>query len=181
MPFDGEVLEGEIVDDGGPCVRVIVLYNVLEPSNREIVELDWFEGRTLDQYMSGLPSDVTWSVCTSKGVIPVENWSDTVLAQDERLVLTMTPGGSMGKILMLVAMVALAIFAPYLGGILGPMAAASFGFGTAAVWGSVIGGLVMALGGILISMLMPKPEVANNKNSTACPGDYFCCRSMAIP
>ena len=57
MPFDGEVLEGEVLSGEEQCIHVTIIYNTLDPSDRETVQLAWEPGKTLARYLDGLPTD----------------------------------------------------------------------------------------------------------------------------
>jgi hypothetical protein len=169
MPFDGEVLEGEILEDDGDSFRVTIIYNALEPTDRTQVDLNWVSDKPLVEYMDGLPEGLDWIVITPEGVIEREAWKDYLPAVDDRLVLMLSPNKG-GQILMLLAVLALSIASAGIGAAYGAaLASATGGFLSTAVAGSLISGVVMALGGALIMALGPKVSSSNNQSAADSP------------
>ena len=126
-------------------VRAIVLYNPLDYTDRTVCDLVWVEGKTLNEYLDGLP-EADWSVSIGSKSVSKEEWGSITLAPLDTLIVGVTPNSKILPIIMIVAMVALAVAAPYLIPVIGTVGVA------------LVGGAI-AIGGYLIqSMLADKPK-----------------------
>ena len=141
--------------DAPDGVRLILVYNPLNVADRTVADLEWKEDKTLDEYLDGLPEDIEWYVSINGGVEPEkENWHNRTLNNGDALVVIPVPeGGGGGKhLLKLVAVVALAVAAPYLAGALGPT------LGISATLAKGLAAAVVAIGGLVINALIPPPK-----------------------
>lgn len=117
-----------------PSVNLAIVYNPLDLSSRENAQLVWQEGRTLAQYLDGLPEDddLEWIITTNSRIIEKDQWSAITLSPDDYLIITPVPhggggggGGGGGKSVMkMVALVAIAVVAAV---VAGPLVAAMAG------------------------------------------------------
>ncbi|HEV7284695.1 MAG TPA: host specificity factor TipJ family phage tail protein, partial [Kaistia sp.] len=100
-------------------IRLVVVYNPFDVSDRTVARLAWEPGRTLSAYLDGLPDGVDWVVSVNGGPVEPEAWPVTTLLPDDSLAIVPIPrGGGEGgskNVLRLVAMLAVSIAAPYLG------------------------------------------------------------------
>lgn len=137
-------------------VSLVLVYNPLEPGDRSLAKLDWFEGKTLSEYLNGLPDEMDWAVnLDGENLSDQELWSKTFPKSGALLVVCPVPRGKMAPVLMMVAMIALAVAAPYAGAAFAG-AIGMAGSTTAIAIGSA---LFTTIGGLLISAIMPKPDV----------------------
>lgn len=115
----------------------------------------------------GPPASVAFFVTVDGGPVLRANWHRVPAAGEQLGVVVLPRGGGDGKsILGLVAMIALAAFAPWAGGAL----AGLIGMGGNALVAGAIGSVILAGGGILINTLLaPKPAAAAADQLEASP------------
>lgn len=106
--------------EASSVVFCTVVYNPLDPLERTTTPLVWEHGRTLGDYLDGLPDTVEWAVCVNAEPVTRDEWGDTILAPND--FITLVPevqrggggGGGGGKnVMRLVAMIAVAVIAAY--------------------------------------------------------------------
>jgi hypothetical protein len=120
-----------ITDD--PSVNLAIVYNPLDLSSRENAQLVWQDGRTLAEYLDGLPEDddLEWIITANGRIVEKDQWSAITLNPEDYLILTPVPhgggggGGGGGKSVMkMVALIAIAVVAAV---VAGPLVAAMAG------------------------------------------------------
>ena len=84
--------EGNIIEESEKTVRVIVVYNSLDPSERTIADIRWIPGLTLAECLDGLPEDKDWHVFAQGNIVERENWANIVLKQNDDIVVTLQQG-----------------------------------------------------------------------------------------
>ena len=137
-----------LADDDGSVVRAIILYSPLDLSDRTVCDLVWEDGKTLDQYLEGLPEG-DWSVSVGSRGVEKSEWKEFTLSPLDTVVIGLVPNKSILSIVMIVAMVALAVAAPYLIPIIGTV-------------GVALLGIAVSVGGMLLnSLLADKPKDPN--------------------
>lgn len=154
-----------VLADPEPTITCHVVYNPLDLEQRSVGTIAWFREKTLIDYLDGLPDHVEWGVAVNGVAIPSDEWAETRLKINDHLVVVPIPegGGGGGKpVLRLVAMIAVAVLAAQTGG----AAAAAMGFVTETgalttagmVVSAVAGGVITAVGGMLVNALIPTPK-----------------------
>jgi predicted phage tail protein len=134
-------------------VTFLYIANPLTPAeSRNLVEREYKPRKSLAKYLG--PLDGEWAVSVSGRMVHKSEWSKTYLTERDCVVIApiLLGGGgeSSGKTIMrLVAMIAIAIFAPYAG-------AALFGAGT--VGAAVVTAGVMIGGTMLVNAILPPPK-----------------------
>lgn len=106
-------------DEATSVVYCTVVYNPLDPLERTTTPLVWEHGRTLGDYLDGLPDTVEWAVCVNAEPVTRDEWGATILSPND--FITLVPevqrgggGGGGGKnVMRLVAMIAVAVIAAY--------------------------------------------------------------------
>lgn len=140
-------------------VNVIVLYNPIHLNERAVAKLAWADGKPLAAYLDGLPLNLRWSVAINDQPIDSEDWATTFLEPDDFIVIMPVPQGGHGggkNIIRMVAMLAIAIAAPEIAGLLVP---GLVGIGLSAL---TLG--ITVVGGLLVNALLP---AANPKANSA--------------
>lgn len=160
MPFDGEVLEGEIMEDDGPAIVVTIVYNALQPSDRTVAEFDWTPGKSLTDYMQGLPEEQSWVIISRDGPLERDRWGEFIPEVDDRFVLILTPEGPVAALIPLVLSVAASAIGPTLAAGLG-LAAGTLG---ASIFTAVFSGVIGILGMLIANALGARvaPTKSNN-------------------
>ena len=141
-----EVIDAEVVSE---TIRAVIVYSPFDNSDRDIVDLDWSEEKTLPQYLDGL-QDAQFSVAVNGQIIEAETFDKIPaikLSRTTMLVIKLIPNKQIVPIIAMVAMVALTVFS---GGIAGALALPAL-LGVSA---ATAGAIVVAVGGILISGAM---------------------------
>ncbi len=149
--------------DAGHRVNLLVTYNPFKLDDRTIAELDWAADRTLAEYLEGLPGDAEWVVVVNGKAVEAEDWASTRLQPEDWISIVPVPlggGGNNGKmILRMVAMLALTIAAPHVGGALG-IAAEGWAM-------TVFEVAFVAVGSLLINALAPAPKTPSNEDDSS--------------
>lgn len=144
-----------------PFVRVAYNPNPLDPSERIIGDVEWEVGKTLAEYLVGIPEDITWHVWHKTDFVPQEQWANVVPDRGDIIVILPEVQDEGGKSLFrLVAMLAIAVAAPYLAG----PAVLGFTAGTVAYTAAVAG--ITIAGALLINFLIPPPKPKGPGNDT---------------
>lgn len=157
------------------AVNLTVVYNPLDVTDHTRTTLEWGAGRTLADYLDGLPGGIDWAVCVNADPIAPEHWAATHLSPDDWITVMPVPhggggGGGGGKqVMRLVAMIAVAVVAwyaaPYLAGTALGVEGAAFGTaGITALEGvagaslamGVAGAVVPGVGGLAILSTLPE-------------------------
>lgn len=150
MPFDAATpAEPAPMPPREPgSVRAIVLYDPINPSDRTIADLEWRQDKTLTEYLDGLPEDTSWIVNAGGRLVERDEWHQITLLETDAIIVAARPEKGGGQILAIVAMIAIAVAAPYIG-------AAIAGAGTLAA--TAISAGITVLGGMLVSTLLTQP------------------------
>jgi predicted phage tail protein len=142
-----------------PSVVCHVIYNTLRLDQRSTGRIVWADGKTLADYLEGLPEHVEWGVAVNETAIERDDWPTTTLKPNDTIVVVAIPegGGGDGKSIMrMVAMIAVSVAAA---AVAGPLVGAMGLTGTmAGVATSVVTGLVTTVGGLLVNALLPPPK-----------------------
>lgn len=134
-------------------IPVIRITNPLDPRQHVREELTWGRRKTIADYF---PVAAPMVVSINGKIVPQEEFGQTYLEKGDNIVLCPIPaGGENGKrILMIVAMIAVMVFAqwaaPYLTGEFGVLAGVSEAL--------VIGGITMAGSAIINATMAPSPK-----------------------
>ena len=147
-----------VVEDDQPTVRLAICYNPFIAHDIVKHVLLYAPGKTLADYMEGLPEEVAWGVAYQGEAVDPADWATTFPEQDSLITLVRLPegGGNGGKtILRLVAMLAVVAFAVFVGGpMLGSALASATGMSAAAATTFATAAVTMT-GAMAISLLIP--------------------------
>lgn len=152
-------------------VNLLVVYNALNMMDRQEAKLSYHRGKTLEQFLEGLPQPELWSICVNAEPYGPDEWHSVYPQPNDYITVIPIPygGGDSKGVLRIVAMVAIAIVAPYAGG---AMATAMGGAAT----GTLASGLTAAftvVGGMLVNSILPPPTASsNNKTDLAESATY---------
>lgn len=147
--------------DPEASVKLVVVYNPLDPSDRDLAELVWGCGRTVADYLDGLPASVPWAAAVNGKLIEADEWSVTRLQPDDCLTVMPIPtGGGDGKTIMrMVAMLVVAVVAAYAAPAIvagmGVTAGAGFSAGAIAATTALVGGVITMAGSMLVNAILP--------------------------
>lgn len=153
-------------------VEVIRILNPFNPREHERTELAWRSKRTIAQYFPQIEaSELIISV--NGMIIEPERQSQVYLSKGDNIVICPVPAGGGGKqILAVVAMIAVAVFAPgialAMNGV-GGLATAGAVAGTLSTTGMMVAAGITMAGGLLVNALFapPKPTTsAGNVDSS---------------
>lgn len=143
-------------------VNLLVVYNALNFSDRQLAKLTYEKGKTLETFMEGLPDPEMWSVCVNAEPYAPSEWASVYPQPNDYITVIPVPyggGGGSKNILRVVAMIAVAVVAPMVAG-------AYYAVGTIG-YAAVSAGVTIA-GGLLINALLPPPKPStNNRTDTA--------------
>lgn len=144
----------EIIE-AGSVVHTTICYNPFNSIDRQQGEITWREELTLKEALGDLPDDLAWLVLVNGDIKTEEEYDEVYLHANDNLFIQPVPegGGSGKQILAVVLSVVLAVVAPLAG-------AALFGSGT--LLAAVASGVILAVGGVLISSLVPPPDEISN-------------------
>lgn len=155
-----------------PIVNCTIVYNPLDTSDRLIMELEWTCGRSLADYLGGLPHGLHWGVCLNAEPVEAKHWASITPAPNDWITVVPIPegggGGGSGKnVMRLVAMIAVSVIANYYGPMLaaeipgamaaGPTLTGAAGYATpfgSALTGVMSGG-ISAAGGATVTASFP--------------------------
>ncbi|CAM6031389.1 unnamed protein product, partial [Sphagnum compactum] len=174
----GEVTLGLVKVENEPerVVRVSLLYNPFLINDVAKHELVYSEGKTLAEYLNGLPDEVEWAVAYNGEHVEPEDWASIIPHPESYILIVRVPEGGGGngggkQILRMVAMLGVIIAAAYLAGPLVGMLGSAFG-GTAGLSATAISaftaGATAALataGGMIVNALLPASTVNPSGNS----------------
>lgn len=142
----------------GDCnfVALAIAYDAFNLKDVDRQELEWRPGATLRDYLEGLPADCEWGIFLNGIEVDLEKDGDRALAKMDQIGLLLIPQGgqgSMKKILMAVAAVAL-------------IAAGAFipGLGQALAMSLIMAGVSMGVG--LMSMMLLTPKAKKNDSTS---------------
>jgi sulfur carrier protein ThiS len=145
------------------ALRTLVLYNAFNPADRQIVDVEWREDKTVAEYLGELEG--RWVVVLGNRELTPGEWATTTATLDDTLVIAQAPGDgkSILKIVLMIAIVAAAFY-------LGPIAAAGILGAKAAgvvTLGTIITATIIAAGGMLINALLPDapPKASDSESS----------------
>lgn len=154
------LIEAEQVDD--KFVNLVVIYNALDMRDRQEARLAYAEGKTLADYMQGLPDPEEWSVSVNAEPYAVEDWASVTPSEDDYITVVPIPhgGGDSKGILRMVAMIAITIVAPYAGAAMMGTTVGAMGVG-----GAALAAGITAVGGVLVNSLLPPATPSTNSPS----------------
>jgi len=145
-------------------VNLIVVYNALDLRDRETAKLNFDPSKTLADYMQGLEDVDQWSVSINGESYSPDDWVLINPAPDDYITVVPIPyggGGGSKNIMRMVALVAIAVVAPY---------AAAYMLGTTVaamgIAGAALTGVITMAGGMLVNALLP-PSVPSANNSVS--------------
>lgn len=152
LPVTSEI----IVPQSDRDVNLVVVYNPFDVSDQSREKLVWNDGKTLADYLDGLPTNVRWAVTLNAEIIEPERFADVIPEADDFIVLVPVPLGKSGggkTVIRMVALLAIAIVAPYAGAAAG---GAMFGAGTigATVAGGIVAGTIGNAGSLSVNTLL---------------------------
>jgi hypothetical protein len=141
--------------DTEQSVNLALIYNPFDVSDIVREELLYQDGKTLDHYLVGLPTECDWKVGLNTIPVDAKDWPTTeVEAEDVITIIAIPHGGSGGKdILRLVALIAVVVVAA--------IALPAIGLTGAALAAGMA--VAAAVGGFLINLLIP-PAALKNKS-----------------
>jgi predicted phage tail protein len=154
MPFDVAEIETMVVpprEEG--AVRAVVLYDPFNPLERQFVDVEWSENKTIQEYIGELEGN--WLVIVHGREIAIEDWATTCALPNDTFVLARLPAkGGGGSILKMILMIALVTVAAVVSG----PAAGAIGLtgligATAAT--ALVTAVIVGVGGFLINALLP--------------------------
>lgn len=145
-------------------IRLRLVTNPFDTTNVIEEELVFNEAFTLADYMDGLPSPESWVVGIQGVALRKDLWDTAKPTAGEMISLVRVPegGGDSKDILRLVALIALAVFAPQLAALAGLGA-----IGTAVLTAAIIVG-----GSLVINALLPPPGLDLPDNSREISTSY---------
>lgn len=151
-------------------VNLIVIYNALNMQDRQVAKLNYDPSKTLANYMEGLPDPEMWSVSVNAEPYAYEDWGLVHPAANDFVTVIPIPygGGDSKGILRVVAMIAVAVVAPYAAGAMMGVSAAAVG---ATAGGMALTAGITIAGGMLVNALLPpaKPSMSNVKDTSESP------------
>lgn len=145
-------------------VNLIVVYNALDLRDRETAKLNFDPAKNLADYMQGLDDVDQWSVSINGEPYAPDDWTFITPAPNDYITVMPIPygGGGGGKnVMRMVALVAVAVVAPY---------AAAYMLGTTVaamgIAGAALTGVITMAGGLLVNALLP-PSMPSTNNSVS--------------
>lgn len=145
-------------------VNLLIVYNALNFSDRQTAKLTYKQGKSLKEFMEGLPDPEKWSVCVNAEPYHIDEWPNVYPRPNDYITVIPIPygGGDSKNILRVVAMIAVAVVAPHVAG-------AYFAAGT--VGYAAVSTAVTVVGGMLVNSLLPptKPSVNNPTDAAESP------------
>jgi predicted phage tail protein len=144
-----------------PTIEVIRILNPFSPREHERSELTWRSKRTLAEYFPQIES-AELIISVNGKIIEAEEQSRVYLSKGDNVVLCPIPAGGGGKqILAIVAMVAVAVFAPQIAlamnGTMG-MTTAGVAAGTLSSTGMMVAAGITMAGGLLVNAIFAPPK-----------------------
>ena len=143
-----------------PRINLVRVLNPLNPREHERGELEWGENKTVADYLPELkeaPKEA-FVVSVNGGVVEAEDYALTYLTAGSSLVVCPVPqGGGGGKnIFRVVALIAVAVFAPYAAGWVNGALNLGLAAGSAGM-AALTAGVALA-GSMLVNALLPPPK-----------------------
>lgn len=155
------LIEVEQVDD--KFVHLVVIYNALDMREREEARLVFEEGKTLQDYMQGLPDPEMWSVSVNAEPYAPEDWGNVIPRENDYITVIPIPhggGGDSKGVLRMVAMIAVTVVAPYASAAMLNTTVAAMGVG-----GAALSAGIATVGGVLVNALLPPAVASTNSPS----------------
>jgi predicted phage tail protein len=163
-----EVLESDfaqrlkVIDND---IDLTILYNPFDKTDRTDTKLIWAPGKSLADYLDGLPTEVEWVVAVNHKLVTAEKFAVTTLSPADKLTIAVVPQGSAKSILRIVAIIVVIVAAIYLG----PAIATALGYSaTGSAAAGITAGLT-AIGGLLVNSLLPPPKPTSASTSGDSP------------
>lgn len=131
------------------CVKVIRVNNPMDLTDHEATYPSWVEGVSVIHYLRAIDNPKAWAISVSGELIEPKDWVTRKVKENDVVVIFPVPLGDDGKeILRLVAMIVIAVYAPWASGaILGAEASA------AATMALTVG--ITVAGAVLVNALLP--------------------------
>lgn len=153
------ITKQEIIEPGA-VVHTTICYDPFNSVDRDTGEITWRDGLTLTDALGPMPEDIAWLVMVNGKIKTSDDYDHVYLHANDNLYVQPIPEGGKGgakSILLIVAAIALAVVAPYIG-------AALFGSGT--LLAAVATGVILAVGGALLSALVPPPDEISSESDS---------------
>ena len=148
-----------------PTVRLAICYNPFLPSDLARHELVYEAGKTLAEYLNGLPEEVQWNVAYNSVPVEPEAFATTIPVPGSIITIVRVPEGGHGggkailRLVALLAVVAFAAFAaPYLVGA-GDLLGLNLAYGTEI---AVAQAAVSMVGSLVVNALLPAQQINTN-------------------
>jgi predicted phage tail protein len=152
-------------------INAVLIYNPLDPTKRVQDTIVWAPGKTVAEYIDGLPETNDWVITVNGVPVKEENYALQTMEPDDFLFMAPIPrggggGGGGGKqIIRLVAMIAIMVVAMYIAPTaLTAMGGAEFAAGSMTIgatsisYTSIFAGAVSMVGSMAMNMLTPGPK-----------------------
>jgi predicted phage tail protein len=165
-------LEGEIIRPDED-IQIITILNAFDPKDFTITPMPWRNDLVVRDLMPAALAHFDYVVSINGQVIEGEILDKTYVKPADRVVMCPVPQGGDGggkAVLRIVALIAVAVFAPYLEGYIAPYLGASFAAGTLGA-AALTAGITVA-GSMLVNALLPVKPTQDNTSAEKDPQTY---------